>query len=318
MRWLIPASCLMACNGLAPITDPDVDTLEPAARAQVELGRKLFFDEGLSGVGDVSCASCHDPEQFGADGRATSTGTQGAVLRRNAPSVFNAALKQLQFWDGRATTLEEQALGPLLAKDEMGATEAGLQAYLEADWTAAFAGAFPDEPGPTIDQLTRALAAYQRMLPTPSAFDRFLLGETEALSPAAQRGFAQFRNDCAFCHSGPGVGGGQLERLGDERPWPQDRSADLGRFEVTQNPQDRLVFVVPSLRNVAETGPWFHDGSVSTLEEAVRLMGRHQLDEELPDGQVNDLVAFLESLTAEQIPAWAYDPEFTETDSGAD
>ncbi len=307
MHWMILLG-LVACNGLAPIPALSLSALSPAERAEVELGRALFFDPGLSANGEVACATCHRPGDFGAEPLATSVGIDGAVLRRNAPSVFNAALKTAQFWDGRATSLEEQALAPLLAADEMGRTEESLQALLDAEWTERFAEVY-DEPGPTVDQLTRAVAAYERMLPAPSAFDRFLEGERDALSDEARRGLRRFRTSCAFCHGGPGLGGEQFERLGDERPWPADRQQDRGLEEITGDPSDRMVFVVPSLRNVSRTGPWFHDGSVETLEEAVVLMGRHQLDQEFDDTEVAELVAFLESLEAESVPEWAWPPD---------
>jgi len=306
MRWLI--GLLTACNGLAPIPQPTLAGLAPGARAEIELGRELFFAPELSSTGTVSCATCHQPEHFGAEPRATSVGVTDTPLRRNAPSVFNAALKTTQFWDGRVETLEEQVRGPLFAEDEMGQTEEGLLAVLEERFADRFAAVYPDERGPTVDQVTRAIAAYERVLPAPSAFDRFLLGDREALSDTARRGLRRFRNDCAFCHGGPGVGGEQLERLGDDIPWPRNRQQDRGVEELTGDPADRMVFVVPSLRNVSRTGPWFHDGSVETLEEAVELMGRHQLGQELDDARIAELVAFLESLETERVPPWAFAP----------
>jgi cytochrome c peroxidase len=299
--------CLAACNGLAPIDVVDPAALPPQEAAEVAFGRALFFDAGLSGAGDVSCASCHAPEAHGADGRATSIGTEGAVLRRNAPSVLNAALKSRQFWDGRSDTLEDQALGPLLAPDEMGGSEAGIVARVVDHWADEQAAAYPDT-APSLDQVARALAAYQRTLPTPARFDRFLQGDRAAMTDQEVRGLRFFRQNCAFCHNGAGVGGNNLEVLGDAVPWPADRRADLGRYETTGDPADEMVFVVPSLRNVTQTAPYFHDGSVETLEEAVRLMGKHQLGETLDEATIDDVVAFLGALEAETIPAWAYAP----------
>lgn len=299
----------VGCAGITPIAEPSFDGLSPEAVDQIELGRTLFFDPGLSSTGDVSCASCHDPEKFGADGLARSIGVLGTEVKRNAPSVFNAALKSLQFWDGRAATLEEQATGPLFAEDEMGNSPAGVEAYLTETYPDAFATAFPGEPGPTVDQLARALAAYERMLPAPSRVDRFLQGDPSALDAQEQAGFGLFRNNCAFCHGADGVGGDDIELLGDAEPWPADRRDDLGVAEVTGDPRDELRFVVPSLRNVAQTGPWFHDGSVETLEEAVELMGRHQVGREFDEVQTADLVAFLEALDAETVPEWAFAPD---------
>lgn len=298
---------LFACNDLEPLPPPpDPASLDAVERARFQLGHALFFDPGLSSTGDVSCATCHDPARAGTDELARSIGVEGTEVRRNAPSVFNAALKARQFWDGRSLTLEEQALGPLLSPDEMGQTEEGVLDHVRDQWAEEFAAAFPGEDGPTLDQVARALAAYERMLPSPSRYDRFLEGDRDALDRSERRGLRLFRRNCAFCHGGVGVGGQGLELLGEEEPWPADRRDDQGRFEVTSDPDDRMWFMVPSLRNVAQTGPWFHDGSVDTLEEAVRLMARHQLGRTFRPDQVQDLVAFLESLDAEQVPPWAY------------
>lgn len=296
-----------ACGDFSSIDNPDPAAFEATELAQVRLGHALFFDPGLSGAGDVSCASCHDPASFGVDGLARSTGTGGAVVGRNAPSVFNASLKTLQFWDGRADSLEAQVGGPLFAPDEMGQTEEGLLEHVRGNWAEEFELAFPGEEGPTLEQVTVAIAAYERMLPRRSRFDRFLDGDRKALSRMERRGFRIFRRNCSDCHDGPGLGGHSLRKLGDEVPWPSDRRSDLGRFEVTGEPDDKMVFVVPSLRNVAETGPWFHDGSVETLEDAVRLMARHQLDRRFTPRQERAVLAFLRSLTAEDVQPWAFE-----------
>lgn len=298
---------LSGCGDLASIDDSDPTELDATERARVRLGHGLFFDPGLSGAGDVSCASCHDPSMFGADGLARSEGTGGAIVGRNSPSVFNAALKDLQFWDGRAGTLEEQVSGPLFAADEMGQTEEGLLRHVEDAWGPELELAFPGEEGPTLEQVSIALATYERMLPRRSRFDAFIDGDREALTPHERRGYRLFRRNCTGCHDGPGVGGRGFRRLGEKVPWPRSRRDDKGRFEVTGDPADEMVFMVPSLRNVADTGPWFHDGSVDTLEEAVRLMARHQLDRELTSAQERALVAFLGTLSAEDVPPWAFE-----------
>jgi len=294
------------CAELDSIEGSSPDTLPATERDRVVLGHDLFFDPGLSGAGDVSCASCHDPELHGADGLPKSIGTLGQTARRNAPSVFNAALSDRQFWDGRASSLEEQAMGPLFSEHEMGQTQQGLVAYVERAYASQLDAAFPDRSGPTVDQITAALAAYQRHLPQPSRFDRFIDGDRQALSRQERRGYRLFERNCSFCHTGAGVGGSQFETLGDQVPWPQDRREDQGLFEVTGNPDDQMRFVVPSLRNVTRTAPYFHDGSVETLDEAVRLMARHQLDRTFTDRQARAIVAFLGTLEIEEIPAWAY------------
>lgn len=280
-----------------------METLSDSDRARVELGQRLFFDPLLSADQTISCASCHIPASGGSDQRALPVGVGGQTGRRNAPSVLNVAFKQHLFWDGRADTLEQQSLMPLRASNEMGAEDSDVLDYLkgDADYVAAFAAAFPDQDI-SMTQVASAFAAYERQLVTPSRVDAFLKGDEQALDEQEQRGMSFFRGNCAFCHDGPGVGGQRFEKLGDELDWPADRSADLGRFEVTGEEGDKLVFAVPQLRNVARTAPYFHDGSVATLEEAVRLMGRHQLGEELTDAQIADIVAFLEALSADPDP----------------
>jgi len=299
---------LAACAGPSSIEAPSLDDLDEAGVARVELGRSLFFDTSLSGAGDVSCATCHAPAHFGAEPLATSIGTGGSELPRNAPSVLNASLKRWQFWDAQVDTLEEQAEGPLFAADEMGQTRPGLLDAV-AYRAQAFERAFPGEQGPTVDQVTRALADYQRMLPSRSRFDDYIDGERELFSDEEVRGLQLFRNNCAFCHTGSALGGARLRRLGDDVPYPAELQTDPGRQAVTGNANDHFVFVVPSLRNVAETAPYFHDGSIETLDEAVRLMARHQLGQSFSDDDVDSIVAFLGTLTASELPEWAYPPE---------
>lgn len=312
---LVLGLLLLGCGDIESISNPDPAQLDAVEFARVRLGHGLFFDPGLSGAGDVSCSSCHEPTEFGADGLALSEGTQGATAGRNSPSVFNAALKDRQFWDGRAESLEAQASGPLFAANEMGQTEKGLLEHVGAAWAQEFELAFPGEDGPTLDQVTVALAAYERMLPRRSRVDRFLDGDRKALSRQERRGYRIFRRNCTDCHDGAGVGGDKLRKLGDEVAWPQDRRDDQGVFEVTGEPGDKMVFMVPSLRNVSETGPWFHDGSVESLEDAVRLMARHQLDRTFTRAQERALVSFLEALTAEDVQPWAYEDWDGETAS---
>jgi len=296
----------LGCTEVASIDNPDPSELDDVEFARMRLGHALFFDAGLSGSGDVSCGTCHEPEQFGADGLSRSVGDVGTQVRRNAPSTFNAALKSRQFWDGRAHTLEEQALGPLFATDEMGTDEATVLEHLSTRHVEAFDTAFPGEEGPTLEQATVALADYQRMLPRRSRFDAYLDGDRSALSRHERQGYRIFRRRCDFCHSGAGIGGSQFEVLGEEVPWPSDRRADQGRYEVTGAPADRMKFLVPSLRNVSKTAPYFHDGSVETLEDAVRLMGRHQLGRDFSGADVRALVAFLQTLDAQDVQPWAY------------
>ncbi len=298
---------LSGCGDLDSISNPDPAQLDSVEFARFRLGHGLFFDAGLSAEGDVSCSSCHDPARFGADGMPRSEGTGGALAPRNAPSVFNAALKSRQLWDGRVPTLEEQASGPLLAANEMGQTKEGIVEHARAAWGPDFEQAFPGEPGPTLEQVNLALAAYQDMLPRRSRFDRFIDGDRRAFDRQERRGYRIFRRSCSECHDGSAVGATELRKLGEEVPWPADKREDQGLFEHTGDPKDKMRFFVPSLRNVSETGPWFHDGSVESLEEAVRLMARHQLDRRFTDAQEQALVAFLRTMTAEDVQPWAYE-----------
>lgn len=298
LTLVIPSA--LACRGMEPIDPPPA--LDAVGQARVALGRALFVDPDLSADGTVPCSSCHRPEHGGAEPLAVSEGIGGARGRRNAPSVFNASLKFAQFWDGRVETLDAQALGPLYAADEMGLDAETLVARLSgsATYPAAFARAFPNDPDPIRpDNVAAAIAAYERRLAWPGRVDRFLQGDESALSSQERAGYDYFAGNCAFCHDGPGVGGQRIEKLGDQVPWPEDRAADRGRAEVTNEPGDDLRFVVPSLRHVGQTAPYFHDGSVETLEEAVRLMAKHQLDETLTEQQVTDLVAFLRAIDGE-------------------
>lgn len=305
---LLPLCCLVlltACPGLEPLPEGFGKVSEPQAR----LGRMLFQEQRLSASHALSCASCHPLERFGADGLARSAGHGGQPTRRNSPTVLNAAGQFAQFWDGREKDVEAQALGPLLSPVEMASDEARVLDTLRSmpGYVEAFRAAFPGEAeAVTLSQVARALGAFERTLATPSRFDAFLRGDATALSAEEQRGYERFQDlGCVNCHDGALVGGGDFRKLGDEKPWPH--TSDLGRYEVTGDRDDRLVFKVPSLRNVGETAPYFHDGSVETLEEAVRLMGHHQLGETLSDADIRAVAAFLRSLTGE-VPASALAP----------
>ena len=285
-------------------------TSNPVTEAKVELGRALYFDARLSLADDVSCNSCHGLDTYGVDGTPVSTGHEGLKGGRNAPTVYNAALHLAQFWDGRAADVEEQAKGPILNPIEMAMPDAdavmtklgGIDGY-----APLFAAAFPGEAEPmTYDNLGRAIGAFERTLTTPGRFDAWLGGDDGALSAAEQAGLSAYLDaGCTMCHAGPAVGGQMYMKLGLVRPYEDD---DRGRAEVTGQAADEQVFKVPSLRNIAETGPWFHDGSVATLDEAVRLMGAHQLGRDLSDEQVAEIVTFLGALTG-PLPAGTSAPE---------
>jgi cytochrome c peroxidase len=273
-----------------------VDTPE-----QVALGRKLFFEKRLSKNHDISCNSCHDLATFGVDGKVTSEGHKGQKGNRNAPTVFHAAGHVAQFWDGRAATLEEQASGPMTNPVEMAmpgdkqilATLNSIPQYVEE-----FKASFPGDKKPvSVSNAGRAIAAFERKLLTTSRFDKFLAGDEKALTEQERRGLDLFASaGCTTCHNGPSVGGTSFQKLGVIEDYPTE---DQGRFSVTKNEEDLRKFRVPALRNVEKTGPWFHDGSVKDLPTAVRLMAKHQLGTSFSDAEVEDIVAFLKSLTGE-------------------
>jgi cytochrome c peroxidase len=286
-----------AAADLLPL--PPVPALPPA---KVALGRSLFHDVRLSKDNSIACASCHDLATAGHDGRRFSVGVGGAVGSVNAPTVFNAALNVAQFWDGRAATLEEQAPGPVHNPLEMATDWPTVLARLNADvaLVAEFRQVYGD--GPSAERIVDAIATFERTLLTPDApFDRYLRGDVDALDMRAKAGLRLFREvGCASCHQGANIGGNMFQRFGVMMPPPADKAGqpgNLGRFNVTGREEDRYVFKVPSLRNVALTAPYFHDGSAATLEEAVATMGRSQLGRELSPAEIDLLAAFLRSLS---------------------
>jgi cytochrome c peroxidase len=277
----------------------------PSTDARVALGSALYSDKRLSKNHDISCASCHQLDRFGVDGEATSPGHQGQRGGRNSPTSFNAALHIAQFWDGREPDVEAQAKGPVLNPIEMAMPDAAsVEAVLRSIpgyapmFEAAFAGS---DASISFDNMALAIAAFERQLITPGAFDAFMSGDVSSLNDAQRRGLALFMDTgCITCHNGAAVGGGSFQKLGLVEAYV---TADQGRFEVTGKESDRQVFKVPSLRNVEKTGPYFHDGSVASLDEAVRLMARHQLGKSLDGAEVADIVAFLTSLTGSVDPS---------------
>jgi len=269
---------------------------------RIALGKKLYFEKRLSINDTQSCASCHRLEDgfAGVDNLPVSPGARGEQGTRNSPTVLNAGWQDSQFWDGRAADLVEQAKGPILNPIEMGMPDE--QAVEEkvrgiAEYQRAFALAFPgNEPAITYQNIAEAIAAFERTLITPSRFDDFMNGDSGALSEAEQRGLNDFiKIDCKSCHDGKLLGGEAYEPLGKENPY--ENQADLGVYALTKDEDDRMVFKVSPLRNVALTAPYFHDGKIQTLDEAVRKMGKLQLDKELTDQQASDISSFLKALT---------------------
>jgi cytochrome c peroxidase len=270
---------------------------------RVALGSALFHDPRLSHDDTISCASCHNLATGGVDGTARSRGIDGQLGGRNAPSVFNSGLNFRQFWDGRAATLEDQIDGPITNPLEMASNWPEITRKLSAapDMVTQFGALYSD--GITTAGIKDALATFERSLNTPnSRFDRFLRGDTAALTPYEVEGYETFKSfGCVSCHQGANVGGNMYQRFGVmEQPASSNLlMLDLGRFELSADESDKHVFRVPSLRNVAVTGPYFHDGSVASLEGAVVIMGRYQLGRSLTRPEVDLLTAFLKTLTGE-------------------
>ncbi|QDE85134.1 cytochrome-c peroxidase [Myxococcus xanthus] len=274
--------------------------------AQVTLGRMLYFEPRLSKNHDVSCNTCHGLTTFGVDNKALSDGHKGLKGTRNSPTVYNAGGHIAQFWDGRVDTLEAQATGPILNPVEMAMPdEKRVVATLTSipEYTKRFREAFPGDKKPvTMANAARAIAAFERKLVTTSRFDSFVGGKHDALTEQEQRGLQLFATTgCTTCHNGPAVGGTSFQKLGLIEDYPGLK--DAGRFDATKNEDDRGKFRVPTLLNVDKTGPYLHDGSVVELPQMVRLMAKHQLARTLTDPEVDDLVAFLKSLTGELPPA---------------
>jgi cytochrome c peroxidase len=269
--------------------------------ARVELGRKLYFETAISINRTQSCNSCHrlDEKLGGVDNLPTSKGAEGEFGGRNAPTTLNAGLHIAQFWDGRAPDLAAQAKGPVLNPIEMGMSseEMVLKRLEEAGYRGQFQAAFPDaDPPLTYDNYAEAVAAFERTLITRDRFDDFLGGKVDALTTVEKAGLRSFTEiGCVDCHNGALLGGDSYEQMGQANEYVNKK--DLGRFDVTKDEEDKLVFKVPSLRNIALTAPYFHDGQAETLAEAVKQMAWLQLDEELNAQQVEPIVAFLGSLT---------------------
>jgi len=269
--------------------------------AQVELGKKLFFDPRLSKSGFISCNSCHNMSMGGSDNLKTSIGHNWHQGPINAPTVLNSSLNVAQFWDGRAADLQEQAGGPIANPGEMAFTHTLAINVLESipQYRIEFMQVFgTDEIN--IEKVTRAIAEFEKTLVTPnSRFDRWLMGEP-VITQRELAGYELFKNSgCVACHNGEAVGGTSFQKMGIVEPYQTDNEAE-GLAGVTGKDADRFKFKVPTLRNVELTYPYFHDGASDTLTDAVDIMGRLQLGRKFTDEENADIVAFLKTLTGEQ------------------
>ena len=311
----IASSSVYAGQWQALPDTPPVPADNPQTLKKIELGKILFFDPRLSSTGTVSCNSCHNVMEGGDDSRPVSMGVHGQKGGRSAPTVWNSAFLSVQFWDGRAPTLEAQAKGPVTNPIEMGmkdwdTTMARLKSI--PGYPSLFKAVFGEDNPMTADNAAKAIAAYERTLITRySPFDRYVKGEKTALSSQQIKGMNTFANvGCTACHSGANfsgptmpVGTGWFMKFptysGSEYDNKYRLTADQGRYEATKNVADKHKWRVPTLRNIALTAPYFHNGAVKTLDEAVRVMAKTQLDKELSDEDVQNIVAFLNALTGD-------------------
>jgi cytochrome c peroxidase len=286
-----------------PITQKVVDNPNnPVTPLKVKLGKMLYHDPRLSKSGLFSCNTCHNIATYGVSNLPVDIGHQWRLGPVNSGTVFNAAFYTAQFWDGRAKDLEEQAKGPILAPEEMAMPNE--QAVVDRiksipEYRKLFARAFPKDKEPvTYDNIANAIAAFERTLLTPSRFDKFLLGDKKALNNEEKKGLKLFVEvGCATCHNGIALGG-NFQKLGVVKPY-NSKSPSKGRYDVTKKPEDIHVFKMPTLRNIERTYPYFHDGQVWNLDEAVKIMADIQLGRTLNDGETKAIVTFLRSLTGE-------------------
>jgi cytochrome c peroxidase len=281
-------------------------TLSPES-SQARLGRALFWDTRVSLDGKTACASCHFAGDWGADRRPASIDARGEATSRHSPTVFNSMSQPALRWLGDRKTGADQAEGSLTGSMGFASKQDGVAKIAKLDYLAAFRAAYPQDPEPlSARNYGRAIEAYEATLVTPAPFDRFVGGDDGALSDPQKAGLREFiATGCAGCHNGPLLGGGTFQRFGVVKDyWAEtgSKKIDVGRFAATKKEEDRYVFRVPMLRNVAKTAPYFHDGSVDRLDRAVRIMGAVQLGRALDDDSVASIVAFLETLTGE-VPA---------------
>jgi len=289
-------------------TQADSPADNPTNAAKVELGQMLYHDPRLSSTGTVSCSSCHNTMLGGEDNRSVAMGVNGQTGGRSAPTVWNAAFNKVQFWDGRAASLEEQAGGPVTNPIEMGmknwdevvARLKSIEGY-KPHFEQAFGKDLISK-----DTVTKAIAAYERTLITPdSPYDRYVAGDKSALTKQQVRGMEKVAElGCTGCHSGPAFNGPGMFQKFPAIPngyfeAQYHFSKDKGLAEVSKNPADEHLWKVPTLRNIALTAPYFHNGSVKTLDKAVTLMAKLQLGKDLSKEEVADIVAFLDGLTGE-------------------
>ena len=304
MKLKFIASIVLAMTAVSAtagiLGEPQIP-LSPEQQAKIELGKMLWFDTRLSRSGDISCNTCHNVMTSGADTTPVSVGYKGQKGGVNSPTVFNAEHQVAQFWDGRAADLKQQAEGPLTNPVEMALTPELTEKIVNSipGYGEYFKKAFGTDKA-TFSQVAEAIAAFETTLVTPnSPFERYLKGDQKALTPQQVEGFKTFRSvGCVMCHSGNLMGGNAFQKMGAVEPY-HTTNPSKGRADVTGKSYDEMMFKVPILLNVDRTAPYFHDGLINTLPEAVTVMGKVQLGKKLTEQQVADITAWLKSLNGE-------------------
>jgi cytochrome c peroxidase len=301
---------LLAKNLFQPLPGEAVNPDNVVTSEKVLLGKTLFYDNRLSLNNTESCNTCHNLASFGVDNKPTSPGDNGKLGTRNSPTVLNAALHFVQFWDGRMKDVEEQAGGPVMNPAEMGMPDEKIvMARLTANvgYVKMFEAAFPGDKQPvSFTNMRNAIAAFERTLLTSGKFDKFLGGDLTALNEQELKGCKAFvETGCTACHMGPLLGGNMFQKyplFGTHKELTGSSVDDLGKMAATKFEADKYFFKVPSLRNIAETWPYLHDGSVKELDKTVQIMAKGQLNKELTPEQKSDIAAFMKALTGE-VPA---------------
>lgn len=304
----------MARSYFLPLSKIDFSDYSKVDKSRILLGKKMFYDKKFSKNQTQNCASCHDMNRFGQDNLRVSPGDSGVPGVRNVPTVLNAHLQFAQFWDAHEASVEEQAPGPIFGAVEMGMTDTlELLSRLESDpiYPPLFKKAFPDaDTLITLENIKWAIGAFERTLNTPGRFDEYLNGDLDALSYEEKKGIKSFIDQgCIPCHSGVLIGGNMVQEFaifGYYWDYTNSRNLDKGRYKHSKEDKDMFIFKVPGLRNVAETHPYFHDGSVESLEESIRIMGLSELNADLLEEDVQMMTSFLKSLSGE-IPEYAFE-----------
>jgi cytochrome c peroxidase len=301
---------LLAKNVFQPLSKEAVNPENAVTPEKVLLGKTLYYDNRLSMHNTQSCNTCHNLATFGVDHKSTSLGDKGKLGTRNSPTSLNSALHFVQFWDGRMKDVEEQAGGPVMNPVEMGMPDEKLVMARLANnegYKKMFEAAFPGEKQPvTFTNMRKSIAGFERTLQTPGKFDKFLEGDATALNEQELKGCKTFmETGCTACHAGPLLGGNMFQKyplFGTHKELTGSTVDDLGKMQATKSEADKYFFKVPSLRNVAETWPYLHDGSIKELDKTIQIMAKGQLNKELTPEENGDISAFLKSLTGE-IPA---------------